>query len=761
MNIKPLVFGLVLALVLLSVVIGIGLRGGTAQARIKAQTWYVDRACTACGGGTLEAPFETVNRALDVANEGDTILVAQGMYTENLSINYPVTLLGGYVASSPTWTRDLTRYKTIVRSNDTTVAGDWNGDWLGSCSVIKDGDTYKMWCSAGSEINGESIGYADSPDGLVWSLSSSNPLLAKGSLDSWEGGGVAHPTVLATAGGFQMWYVGLDVLGRGAIGYASSSDGLTWQKHGGNPVLSPGVYDRSSIGFPTVVQDGPNDYKMWYSSSNNIWLATSSDGLSWTKPFTTPVLAKGSSGAWDDFSVYAPHVVAGSSGYEMWYAGEAATTRMPQIGYAWSDDGVTWTKSPANPVLTGDSGTWEDETVTYPALIKEGSADYYMWYRGGVDAGTALGLASSSNGTAWTKDGDNPVLGLGTPTYWGSSVVTLRENSGGTVLDGLTITGGFSKNSGGIHMMGSAPTIRSCMVTDNLAWLGGGGIGVLAGSPLIEHTTIVSNTSAAGWAGGISVRGASPTISASLLINNVAQQNGGGLTVSRNSNAMLIATTVADNLAPRAGGVDIDTGSSLVVYQSTIAGNLAGRAGGLRVRGGTLTMTNTFVVDNQSLAGGPGAISFWQSFGRLVNTTIANNRASSGPGGIEFIRDQTEVSLVILNSILVSNGGDDLSCTDGTCSVTYSNVEEGMDGSGNISIDPRFVAPSIGDYHLRGSSPAIDNGTADGAPTIDFEFDPRPFDGDGDGLDEYDMGADEFTGGQLEEIFLPLVVRDS
>jgi hypothetical protein len=338
-------------------------------------------------------------------------------------------------------------------------------------------------------------------------------------------------------------------------------------------------------------------------------------------------------------------------------------------------------------------------------------------------------------------------------------VVTLRENSGATVLDGLTITGGFSKNSGGIHMTGSAPNIRNCTVTDNIAWLGGGGIGILAGAPLIEHTTVFSNTSATGWAGGISVRGASLTISASLVADNLAQQNGGGLTISRSSHATLISTTVANNLALRGAGVDVDTDSVVNVHHSTIAGNMAGRVGGLRVRDGTLAMTNTLVVDNQSLAGGPAAISFWQSSGRLVNTTIANNSASSGPGGIEFLADSADVSLVILNSILHSNGGDDLSCTNGTCTVTYSDVEEGIEGTGNISEDPRFANPSRGDYHLRGGSPAIDNGTSDGAPAFDFEFDPRPFDGDDDGIAKYDMGADEFTGERFEEIFLPLVVK--
>ncbi|MBL7064969.1 MAG: hypothetical protein ISS49_12300, partial [Anaerolineae bacterium] len=142
---------------------------------------------------------------------------------------------------------------------------------------------------------------------------------------------------------------------------------------------------------------------------------------------------------------------------------------------------------------------------------------------------------------------------------------------------------------------------------------------------------------------------------------------------------------------------------------------------------------------------------FWRSSARLVNVTIANNSASDGTGGIYFATDQPDGSLVILNSILAFNGDDDLSCSGGTCSVTYSDVQEGFANSTNISDDPQFVDRTEGDYHLRGNSPAIDVGTSAGAPATDFEGDPRPVGG-------VDMGADEFSG---TFIFLPLIFRDS
>jgi hypothetical protein len=287
-------------------------------------------------------------------------------------------------------------------------------------------------------------------------------------------------------------------------------------------------------------------------------------------------------------------------------------------------------------------------------------------------------------------------------------------------------------------------------VTGNVALNGGGGVYMSAGAPLIENTVVSGNTSLAGWAGGIFIGEASPTISASLIIDNLAGTDGGGLIIWGASQPALIATAIAKNTARGGGGIKLGSASALRVYDSRIDGNTADQSAGVWVQDSTLAMTNTFVVDNRALAGGPGAMDFWRSSSRLVNVTIAGNSATEGPGGIAFTTDQPDGSLVILNSILALNGNDDLSCSGGTCSVTYSDVQEGISGSGNLSADPKFVDQPNGDYHLKSVSPAIDAGTSDGAPATDFEGDPRP-------TGAVDMGADEFSG---DFIFLPLIIRN-
>jgi len=72
--------------------------------------------------------------------------------------------------------------------------------------------------------------------------------------------------------------------------------------------------------------------------------------------------------------------------------------------------------------------------------------------------------------------------------------------------------------------------------------------------------------------------------------------------------------------------------------------------------------------------------------------------------------------------------------------ATYSDIEGGWAGTGNINLDPQFVNATAGDYHLQGTSPAVDQVAPATAPPIDLDGIPRPVPVGG----QADMGAYEW-----------------
>ncbi len=117
----------------------------------------------------------------------------------------------------------------------------------------------------------------------------------------------------------------------------------------------------------------------------------------------------------------------------------------------------------------------------------------------------------------------------------------------------------------------------------------------------------------------------------------------------------------------------------------------------------------------------------------LIRNTIFSGR---GPDSHIFIGSSVNLRADHNLFFLPQSGG--LVLEHGNSVYTQSNMERL--GEGNIYGDPLFLSPawgSNGDYHLKSGSPAIDRGTANGAPTRDLEGKPRP---QGQG---FDIGAYE------------------
>ena len=69
------------------------------------------------------------------------------------------------------------------------------------------------------------------------------------------------------------------------------------------------------------------------------------------------------------------------------------------------------TRSPANPILVNGPDAHDVEKVGPRVVLKEGPANYRMWYEA-VPAGnrSTVGYAESPDGMRWTFGAHNPVL---------------------------------------------------------------------------------------------------------------------------------------------------------------------------------------------------------------------------------------------------------------------------------------------------------------------------------------------------------------
>jgi parallel beta-helix repeat protein len=290
-----------------------------------------------------------------------------------------------------------------------------------------------------------------------------------------------------------------------------------------------------------------------------------------------------------------------------------------------------------------------------------------------------------------------------------------------SVLSGFTIKNSQA-NGHAIHIDNSSPTITDCTITGN------GGGGIYCGpnsSPTIRNCLITANSGSGIFPGDNS----SPTITNCTITGNTAEI-GGGIHVY-NASPTITNCTIKENNTTGGATIHVDENSSLTITDCTIADNTAGFSGGIGVFGSSLTITNSIISNNTGENG--GGIGVFDSSVNVINCTIADNTALYLGGGI--VCDPNS-SLIITNSILWGDSPDEINAVPSTTTVTFSDIQGGYAGEGNINVDPLFVGG--GDYHLTAGSPCIDVGTDAGVYT-DIDGDPRPL---GAG---FDMGSDEYA----------------
>ena len=272
-------------------------------------------------------------------------------------------------------------------------AANWDGFYLMKPSVLHETSGYKIWYDGADFDENIQIGLAKSTDGISWKKAPQNPVL-DGEPGAWDASGEHAPFVMKDGNLYKMWYEGSDGNVR-QLGYATSHNGITWKKYPGNPVLQAGpeAYDQFVAGHGSVLhEDGL--YKLWYHAIGDqgaiIAYATSPDGIHWTKH--GPVLV-GASDSWDT-GLWGPSVLNVNSTYWMWYSAGGPIYPI-SIGLATSPDGMQWTRVGNSPVLTdpqfinnfGDPHVILDEGLfkMWMGNFSSNRAIYYAESENGID----------------------------------------------------------------------------------------------------------------------------------------------------------------------------------------------------------------------------------------------------------------------------------------------------------------------------------------------------------------------------------------
>ena len=209
-------------------------------------------------------------------------------------------------------------------------------------------------------------------------------------LNYWDRYEVSSPSIISDGLVFKIWYQGFDG-SVWSIGSGSSIDGDHWLLNDA-PVLTPEIDERDTLEPSVITTD---KYYMYYDSRSTsfvhtIRLAVSDDGVSWTKHPESVLVP---SEPWEIRGVTDPSVIYHDGKYRMFYGGWG--TGPWQIGYAESEDGINWAKSPNNPLTLPNLGHLNGSSAAFY------DGKYHLFYHTGDGIANNIYHVSSTNLSDW------------------------------------------------------------------------------------------------------------------------------------------------------------------------------------------------------------------------------------------------------------------------------------------------------------------------------------------------------------------------
>jgi len=743
--------------------------------------------------------YPTIQAGIDAAEEGDIILIAQGTYYENLTINKEITIQSSVdfelLEDEEIWYNNEIIQNTIINGS---LINDPNKR---SCLIIRDGDIQPVirgltfeggvgtrmslgtGCASGAERSGGGILIYDAYPTINYNRFVNNGISnERGRKNSKNGGAIAHyedaevefdedRQSAPSSSSSNRTVPGTMDIQNNYFENNSSGNGQDFYSHGfdGSINVSNSVFANIDCETNTVndfVLNSLDNYADFIQSDisgaciedADFYVSVNGDnGNNGTE--SSPFATIGHALSFVKEVGDATTIFVGAGTYSPDLTGEVFPILIPNNVHLIGENAET-TILDASADSTNEAAVViikEVETVTLKNFTlmngySEGHGcsgggglliaadDMYNLYDG--DGGTGVDVTStplienliienshSKNGgglSFFRTHGpilNNVIIRNNTATAFGGGVFSY---GGGITMTNVTVTGNQNMGEGqggGMMLAGTEGTLDNMTITDNTA-NGAHGGGIWTNSSGDDETgwvmtnSLISGNHADQLGGGITFAWSHPTVINCTISNNTSYWGGGGVS-GINSGFTLKETTVSDNWTWNGGGGifafgPLEIADPPIIEDCIISGNETensdgGDGGGILLNDNIDAVINRTSVVNNHAAGYIGGIDVMATTTEITNVTVSGN--TSGGGGGIGISDNANVD--IINSIVWNNTGTEIIQMNGSVDVTYSDIQDGYTGVGNIDTNPFFIDAVAGDFGLQIDSPCIDTGTAD------------------------------------------------
>lgn len=365
-------------------------------------------------------------------------------------------------------------------------------------------------------------------------------------------------------------------------------------------------------------------------------------------------------------------------------------------------------------VYGGGMNNLDESAPTVSSCTFEGNVS--VW---GAGIQNALASNPTLNSCAFTNNvaGTNNLLGLGAGfisvvnckptlfdcTFTGNYTVlhdlgdnggAINEHWGGNALiENCTFVGNSSWLGGAISVGFGNHTIRDCVFTGNSCRLGGGAVySELDELTLIEDCFFEYNESGK-WGGAISSWSTVVRLFDCDFKSNTAIEWGGAVLNWRGSDFDLNNCLFSQNSAQYSGAIGCQDGKQTISNCIFTDNTATVDSGAVDSVSSDSVFTNCLFDRNISPQG--GALWTGNNPSKKGNSTLTN---------CTIIDNSTYAIWVYNNKAILKNcivWGNTPGQINGLAEVFFSDIEGGWEGEGNIEIDPLFIDPDNGDYHLQ------------------------------------------------------------